>query len=275
MAYFASSVTVDESLDKVVEYTNDDDHVRTLVSTVEGRPTAVTEWQRIGDRIRHRVEWKADIAHGWLEVHREGYAASVSVGVHTDAKEGADARLDAALLALKEGVEAVDAADIRKADHCNSFVIRTVLKGLVRAIPAAQRSAMAPFLEQTRTVDGADALEHLRADVCSAWARDAAERRRRGIGRVKAVAAEEVAHVTSNVDAGLVEAERRTVDEAAKLERFDPQWLGEGDVPAGFHHRLNEVYEALREAHRIATHSGWDEVGWPDLLDRLFAVGPH
>jgi hypothetical protein len=274
MASFASSVSVEESLDKVVAYTNDNDHLHSFVSAIEGSTTVgeVAEWYRVGDRLRHRVEWKADAYHGWLEVSREGQVASISVGVHTADREGTDARLDAALLALKNAIEAEDAADIAKAEASKSFVVETVLKGLIRAIPASQRSAMAPYLKETHHLDGAPALEKLRARVCVRWAKDAATQGRSGAGRSAATAAQEIDHVEGEVDAGLVEGERRVADDLAEVERFDPQQIGEGKLPPGFHAQLNDAFEAIGEAHRIAAHHGWDAVPWPALLEQLFAV---
>ena len=274
MAYFASSVSIEESLDKVVAYTDDNDHLHTFVSAIEGRPTVgeVAEWYRIGDRLRHRVEWKADAYRGWLEVSREGQVASISVGVHTGEGDGTDARIDAALLALKNGIEAEDAADIRKAGASKSLVVETVLKGLIRSIPAPQRSAMAPYLKEAHHLDAAPALEEDRAGVCVRWARDAAGQGRSGVAQAAAAAVVEIGQVEGEVDAGLVEGERRVADDLAEVERFDPQQIGEGKLPPGFHGRLNDVYKALGEAHRIAAHHGWDAVPWPALLEQLFAV---
>ena len=95
VAYVARSVSIEESLDKVVAWTGDDEHLRRFVSAVEGRDTIgeLTEWHRLGDRLRHRVEWKADAYRGWLEVSREGYVASVEVGVHTSEDTSAEERL--------------------------------------------------------------------------------------------------------------------------------------------------------------------------------------
>jgi hypothetical protein len=274
MAYFASSVSVEESLDKVVEYTNDNDHLHTFVSAIEGHSTVgeVAEWYRLGDRLRHRVEWKADAYQGWLDVNREGEVASISIGVHTGDRAGMDARLDAALVGLKKSIEAVDADDIRKAESSRSLVVETVLKGLIHAIPAPQRTAMAPYLTRARHLDGRPSLEERRAHMCVHWAREAAEQAGTGMGRLAAEIAERVEHLEGEVDAVLVEGERRVVDDVAKVEHFDPRILGEGEVTPGFHERLNDVYDALKEAHKIAAHRGWDAVPWPALLGQLFAV---
>jgi hypothetical protein len=274
VAYVAGSVSIEESLDKVVAYTSDDEHLHRFVSAVEGRDTIgeVTEWYRLGDRWRHRVEWKADAYKGWLEVSREGYVASVEVGVHTNEAAGAEARLDQALGELKGDIEAVDRHDLHRAEACKSFVVETVLKGLIKAIPALQRAAMAPYLARIHDLAGRPDLEQLRARVCVHWAREAAERLGNPLERVEAEIAEAAEHLGSRVDAGLVEGERRTVDLVAKAERFDPQMLGEGELPAHFHEQLNDAYDALKEAHRIARRHGWDEVPWPSLLEELFAV---
>jgi len=277
MAHVASSVSIKESLDKVVAYTNDDDHLHRFVSMVEGREAIgdVTEWQRLGDRFRHRVEWKADAFRGWLEVDREGYVASVSVGVHTEGDGGDDEarqRLDHALVQLKGDIEAVDGADLAKAQACKSFVVATVLKALIKAIPAPQRTAMGAYLAHAPTLVGAPDLEELRANTCTRWAREAAEQLGNPLERLEAELAARVEHVEGMVDAALVEGERRSVDLAARAERFDPASLGAGDVPPHFHAQLNDVYDAIKEAHRIARHHGWDAVPWPELLEELFAV---
>jgi hypothetical protein len=274
MASFASSVSIEESLDKVVAYTQDDGHLHLFVSAVEGHATVgeVTEWHRVSDRQRHRVEWTADAYDGWLEVNREGYVASVSVGVHTSDDAGAQDRLDQALGELKDAVEAVDAADLRKAEASSSFVVETVLKSLVRAIPAEQRAAMTPYLEHAGELDGRPALEERRVKVCVHWAREAAERGGGLLGRLGAEIAEVVEHLEGDADAALVDGERRSADLLAKAERFDPQEIGEGEVPSGFHEQLNHVYDALRRAHKLAARHGWDAVPWPALLEGLFAV---
>jgi hypothetical protein len=269
VAHFASSVSIEESLDKVVAYTSEDDHLHRFVSTVEGRATVgeVTEWRRVGDRLRHRVEWKADAYRGWLEVDREGYVASVSVEVHTSEDAGAQARLDRALGELKEAVERVDAPDIRKATASTSFVVETVLKALVRAIPAPQRAAMAPYLTEARLLPVGPDLEARRVQACVQWSREAAGQVG-GAGGAAATAEQ----VEGDVDAVLVEGERRAIDGFAKAEHFDPQALGGGEVPRGFHAELNHVYDALKEAHKLAARHGWDAVPWPGLLQALFAV---
>lgn len=269
MAYFATSASIEESLDKVVAYTNDNDHLHRFVSAVEGRDTIgeVTEWHRLGDRHRHRVEWKADTYRGWIEVDREGYVASVSVGVHTGDDAGAQARLEQALGDLKTDIEAVDAADTRKATASTSFVVETVLKGLIRAIPAPQRAAMAPYLTKARLLAAGADLEAHRAEVCVRWSREAADH----VG-TPAEVAEAVERVGGEVDAALVEGERRAIDGLAKAERFDPRAIGGGDLPPGFHAELNHVYGALKEAHKLAARHGWDAIPWPALLEGLFAV---
>jgi hypothetical protein len=271
MAHFASSVSIEESLDKVVAYTNDDEHLRRFVSTVEGRETVgeVTEWQRLGDRLRHRVEWKADAYRGWLEVNREGYVASVSVGVHTGEEDGAADRLDRALGELKAAIEAIDAAAIAEAEASQSFVVETVLKGLIRAIPAPQRAAMAPYLARARDLDGSEVLEGRRAAACVEWASTAGQRARSAVGRLAAEAAE---RVEGEADAALVEGERRGVDVFAKAERIDARALGGGELPAGFHERLNDAYAALKQAHKLASRHGWDAVPWPGLLEQLYGA---
>src|SRR5581483_3123971 len=270
----SSSVSVEESLDKVVDYTANSDHLHRFVSTLEGRDSIgeVAEWYRLGDRLRHRVEWKADEYRGWLEVNREGYVASVSVGVHTSEDAEAQQRLDQALVQLKHDIESVDSQDIEKAEACKSFVVETVLEGLIHAIPAAQRTAMAPFLDKAHTLGGGPDLEDRRAQVCVRWAREAAEQLGNPLERLAAEVAEVLDHGESEVDAALVEAERRTTDLVAKGERCDPRDVGEGDLPPHAHQQLNDAYDALKEAHRIGRRRGWDAVPWPALLEQLFAV---
>jgi hypothetical protein len=267
-------VSIEESLDKVVAWTSDDEHLHRFVSAVEGRDTTgeLTEWHRLGDQLRHRVQWKADAYRGWLEVSREGYLASVEASVHTSDDASAEERLDRALGELKDDIEAVDLHDLRRAEACKSFVVETVLKGLIKAIPAPQRTAMAPYLAQAHSLASRPDLEQLRAQVCVHWAREAAERLGNPLQRAEAELVEAVEHFGSRVDPALVEGERRTVDLVAKAERFDPRTLGEGELPPHFHEQLNDAYEALKEAHRIARRHGWDEVPWPSLLEGLFAV---
>lgn len=272
MAHFGSSVSIEASFDKVVAYTSGPEHVQRFVSAVEGRDTVgdVAEWQRLGDRLRHRVEWKADGYRGWLEAHRRGYVAFVAAEVHTTDEQGAQERLERALGVLKADIEAVDAADTELAEASPSFVVETVLKGLIRAIPAAQRGAMAPYLARAADLDGSEALEDARARVCTAWAAGATAGAHGDsivTGVVEAVEAAE-----TGADTAWLASERELVGGAARAERLDPQSLGGGEVPPGFQHRLNDAYEALKHAHKLAAREGWDAVPWPTLLEQLFAA---
>ena len=147
-----------------------------------------------------------------------------------------------------------------------------MLKGLIKAIPAPQRTAMEPYLDRVHRLVGRPDLEQLRARVCVHWAREAAERLGSPLERVEAEVGAVAEHLVARVDAVLVEGERRSVDLVAKAEHFDPQILGEGELPPHLHEQLNDVYDALKEAHRIARRHGWDEVPWPSLLEELFAV---
>ena len=275
MAQFASSVSVEESLEKVVEFTDNDDNVRAFVAALEGVEAVgqVTDWHRRGDRHRHRVEWNADDWHGWIEVNREGHVASISATVHTDRGAGMDQRLDAALLGLKQSIEAADADDVRLAEASPSFVVETLLKGLIRAIPATQRSAMKPYLERAGQLDGSEALEQQRARLCVKWASELARRGKAGVSRLVAEVVERVDRAGAKVDAGLVEAERVSDAALAGAERFDPDRIGVGVVPPGFHGLLNQVYEALDEANKVASRHGWDAVPWTALLDLVFDGG--
>jgi hypothetical protein len=269
-------VTVEESLDKVVEFTGDDEHLRAFVAALEGVDAVgpVTEWRRAGDRHRHRVEWKTDGYRGWLEVSREGRVASISAGVQTDRDSGMDARLDAALLGLKESIEAIDAADIELAGACPSLVVETVLKGLIRAIPAPQRGAMHPYLERAGQLDGSPALEPPRARLCQRWASELARRGKAGVARLVSDVVHGAAQIEAEIDAGLLVSQQMAEEAEAGVERFDPGRIGEGPVRRGFHTQLNQAYEAIDEAHKVASHQGWDAVPWTALLDLLFEVGP-
>jgi len=272
VAHFGSSVSIEESFDKVVAYTTDADHLHRFVSTVEGRDTIgeVTEWQRLGDRLRHRVEWKADNYRGWLQAHRQGQVAMVAAEVHTDEVEGAQERLDRALAELKDAIESGDAAAVALAEASPSFVVETVLKGLIRAIPAAQRAAMAPYLERARHLDGSPALEDRRAHICVIWGAEAAAGR--PPDHVGAELAEKVELAEVDADAAWLEGQRSAVEAAARAMHFDPRDLGEGELPPGFERRLNDVEAAINKANKLAARHGWDAVPWPALLDQLFAV---
>ena len=269
-------MTVEESLDKVVEFTGDDEHLHAFVAALDGGDTVgpVTEWERAGDHHRHRVEWKTDAHQGWLEVSREGHVASISAGVETDGDNGMDARLDAALLGLKESIEALDADDIRLAGTCPSLVVETVLKGLIRAIPASQRVAMGAYLERAGQLDGSPELEQRRARLCRTWASELARRGKTGVGRLAAEVREAVARLEAEVDAGLLVGQQMAESVEAGAQRFDPDRIGEGPVPRGFHSQLNQAYEALDAAHKVASHEGWDAVPWTALLDLVFEARP-
>jgi hypothetical protein len=269
-------VSIEESLDKVVEFTGDDERLRAFVAALEGVDAVgpVTEWRRAGDRHRHRVEWKTDAYRGWLEASREGHVASISVGVETDQVDGMDARLDAALLSLKEAIEAVDAADIGLAASCPSLVVETVLKGLIRAIAAQQRTAMHPYLQRAAQLDGSDRFEQQRGRLCHRWASELRRRGKAGVSRLAAEVAGGVAHLEAEVDAGLVAGQQVAESAEAGAQRFDPARIGEGPVRRGFHTQLNQVYEALDEALKVASRHGWDAVPWTELLDLLFGAAP-
>jgi hypothetical protein len=131
---------------------------------------------------------------------------------------------------------------------------------------------MTPYLDRVGDLDGGDRLEDLRAKECVAWAREATEESRAGTVRLTDAIVEEVRHFEAELDAALVNVERLAVEYLAKAERFDPAGLGEGAVPHGFQEHLNDAHVALKTAHKLAVHYGWDAVPWPGLLDRLFAV---
>jgi len=269
-------VSVEESLDKVVQFTGDDEHLSAFVAALEGDGAGgpVTEWHRTGDRHRHRVDWKTDAYRGWLEASREGHVASISAGIQTDQVTGMDTRLDAALLGLKEAIEAVDAADIALAASCPSLVVETVLKGLIRSIPVQERTAMHPYLERAAQLDGSDGFEQQRGRLCQRWASELARRGKAGVSRLVAEVAGGVARLEAEVDAGLVVSQQVAESAEAGAQRFDPDRIGEGPVRRGFHTQLNRAYEALDEAQKVATHHGWDGVPWTELLDLLFGAGP-
>jgi len=60
----------------------------------------------------------------------------------------------------------------------------------------------------------------------------------------------------------------------AGAQRFDPDRIGEGPVRRGFHTQLNQVYEALDQAHKVASEQDWDAVPWTALLDLVFEARP-
>jgi len=271
VAHFGSSVSVEESFDKVVAYTADPAHIRRFVSIVEGRDTVgeVTQSQGRRDRRRHRFEWAADGYSGWLQAIPQGHVAVVAAEVHTEEEAGAQERLERALADLKAAIESGDAADVALAEASPSFVIETVLKAFVRAIPADQRAPLAPYLRRAATVDGSPELEERRAHACAVWAQDA----QAGPGDEHPTdlsQAVELAEV--DADTAWLEGERRVTEAAARAEGFDPQDLGEGELPPGFQRRLNDVYKALDKARTLAERHGWDAVPWPGLLEELFAV---
>ena len=271
MANSMSSVSVEESLEKVVGFTADDSRLREFVSALDGGQATeeVAEWVRRADRHRHRIEWKMAGLHGWLEATRRGQVTAVTVEVHTDEPDpDLDAHLDAALVHLKAEIEAVDADDIQAAEGSHSLVVETVLKELIRAIPREQRSAMQPYFDRAPQLDGRAEPERRRAALCGRWAEGLAEEHKAGLALLAARLEEELKHLGDKVDADLVEAER--LMEAAWFRR--PDAFGAGEVPPDFHAELNEVFDALAEAHKVAAHEGWDAVPWPGLLEDLFSA---
>jgi hypothetical protein len=271
VAHFGSSVSVEESFDKVVAYTTDPDHVRRFVSTVQGRDTIgeVTQTQGRRDQRRHRIEWEADGQSGWLQTLPQGHVAVVAAEVHTAEEAGAQERLEQALGELKAAIESADAGDVALAETSPSFVVETVLKAFVRAIPEGQRTALTPYLRRAPGLDGSAELEDRRAHVCAVWASDA----QAGPGDerpTELAQAVELAEV--DADTGWLEGERRFIEAAARAEHFDPQDIGEGELPPGFQRRLNDVYKALDKARTLAERHGWDAVPWPGLLEELFAI---
>jgi hypothetical protein len=105
------------------------------------------------------------------------------------------------------------------------------------------------------------------------WASELARRGKAGVSRLVAEVVERVDRAGAKVDAGLVEAERVSDAALAGAERFDPDRIGVGVVKPGFHGLLNQVYEALDEANKVASRHGWDAVPWTALLDLVFDGG--
>jgi hypothetical protein len=269
MANSLSSVSVEASLEKVVGFTADDSRLREFVFALEGgQPVEeVKEWVRRADRHRHRIEWQTVGLRGWLEASRRGQVTAVTAEVHTNEPDpDLDAHLDAALIQLKAEIEAVDAADIGAAEASPSLVVETVLKELIRAIPRERRAAMKPYLDRAPQLDASPERERRRAALCVKWAAELAEDHKAGLARLAARVEEDVKHLEGKMDADLVEAERPM--EAAWFKR--PDAFGAGEVPPDFHTELNEIFDALAEAHKVAVHEGWDAVPWPGLLEDLF-----
>jgi len=97
---------------------------------------------------------------------------------------------------------------------------------------------MRAYLERAPQLDGSEPLEVRRGELCVKWAKGLAEDKA-GLARLAAELAEDVKHV-------------------------------EELTSSGFRKGLNEVFDALSEAHRVAGHQGWDAVPWPALLNDLF-----
>ncbi|MFI5041192.1 MAG: hypothetical protein ACHQNA_04980 [Acidimicrobiales bacterium] len=140
-----------------------------------------------------------------------------------------------------------------------SFVVETILDGLGRSLPEDQRGALGPYLESAPHLDGSEEPERRRGERCAKWA--------------KALAEAQHEAALARVAAGIVEDARELEEKvAAALVDVEADMIRLGGTPHGFHTELNESFEALREANKVAAVRGWDAVPWRALLDDLFAV---
>jgi hypothetical protein len=58
----------------------------------------------------------------------------------------------------------------------------------------------------------------------------------------------------------------------ALLDHVEAEAIGLGGTPPGLHTELNETFDALEEAEKVAARRGWEAVPWRELLDDLLAV---
>jgi len=141
-------------------------------------------------------------------------------------------------------------------EDSKSFVVETILEGLLRSLPPDRRADLVSYLQAAATLDGSEALERQRGKLCDRWAVAAvAAGHDSEVGRLAARVMEEAKEVEEKIDAFLVDLE------------YD--LLRRWGTPRGFHRELNQSFEALREANKLASRVGWDAVPWRALLDDL------
>jgi len=289
VGYFKSSVAVDATPEESFAYVDDDEHLRTFVSTVEPDETFEDDadgvWFRPGAVFHHRVDWHGLHSHGWVWVISRGDASDLVAEVHTRVDtEDLDARLDAALFAMQDGIErsGASAANIPRPEASGSFVVELVLKGLILHLPGDRRRQLDPYLERAPQLDGSPTLEAQRAARARAWAEEVAAANHSGLGRRVVGFVEYVRHAAETSDEGYLAAEGAATKRAERLPPlvargllYDPEdaaRLDPAGVPKGFRHDLDESEEAVTEAADTAAHRGWDAVPWKSLLDDLFAI---
>jgi hypothetical protein len=285
VGYFKSSVAVDATAEDSFAYVDDDEHLRAFVSAVEPDETfeddADGAWFRPGAVFHHRVDWHGVHSHGWVWVIGRGDASDLVAEVHTRVdKEDLDARLDAALFAMQDGIEHVQpsAGEIPRPEESGSFVVEFVLKGLIRHLPGDRRRQLDPYLQRAPQLDGSPTLEAQRAARARAWADEVAAADHPLLGRRVVGFIEHVRHVAEKSDEESVAAEGAVAARTGWVStRFavPPEAIAAIDpagVPEGFRHELDESQDAVTEAGDMAAHHGWDEVPWKQLLDDLFAI---
>jgi hypothetical protein len=243
-------------------------------------------WFRPGAVFHHRVDWHGLHSHGWVWVIGRGEASDLVAEVHTRVDtEDLDARLDAALFAMQDGIErsGASAANIPRPEASASFVVELVLKGLILHLPGDRRRQLDPYLERAPQLDGSPTVEAQRAARARAWAEEVAAANRSGLGRRVVGFVEYVRHAAETSDEGLLAAEGAAaagrgeglppvVFRAVLVDPKDVARLDPAGVPKGFRHELDESEEAVTEAADTAAHRGWDAVPWKSLLDDLFAI---
>lgn len=117
---------------------------------------------------------------------------------------------------------------------------------------------LVPYLRAAPGLDGGEEPERHRGQLGAEWAKALVkEQHDSAVGRVVASVVEDVKGAEEKFDAALVGVESDVVS---------------GATPKGFHTELNESFEAVKEAEKVAGRHGWEAVPWRALLDDLIAV---
>jgi len=300
VGYFRSSVALDVTAADAFAFLDDEPNLRNFVAAVEPDETFAAPdaagvavpaggagagpWFHVGAVHRHRIDWHGSHSHGYLWVIHRGDASDLVAEVRTGIeREGLDARLDAALFAVQDHLDARQGAPagVPRPEDSASFVVETVLKGLRRHLPVQLRPQLVPYLTGAVTLDGSVAAEARRAAICRSWADSLAAADQVRLGRRAVGFIEHVHHAVAAVDGALVGAEGSAagaVEAAAERHGrrlIDPEAVAAVDpaaVPGGRRRDLDESYEAVVEAADAAAHQGWESVPWRALLDRLLSV---
>lgn len=139
-----------------------------------------------------------------------------------------------------------------------SFVVTHVIGALRDAMPEEEAAKLAPYEERASVAGSGDAAEWHRAYRCAQWA-------------AEIVARPAHTHLAGELRKALEVVKQVEEVVGGQVSNFFEIPYGQALSPR-LETEITWVYEAVHVASRVADKVGWDEVGWPALLEDLLAV---